>query len=263
MMRSTTSAKVIKGVAVFASWIAVWQLVAMIVGTELLVPSPLSVLKAIISEIGSEKFHLSVLFSLLRVLGGFAAAVVTGAVLGFLTASVPLLNTLLSPLLKAVRAAPVASFIILALVWIKTDLLPAFISFLMGVPIVWEAVRDSAEKTDSELLEAARVFHFSRGKTFLLVTFPAVFPSLVSSAVTCLGFCWKSGIAAEVICLPKYSIGKGLYTAKQHLETEYVFAYTAVTVLLSIVIELLLRKIIARRRKSTKNEGGAKNGNRA
>ena len=71
MMRSTTSAKVIKGVAVFAFWIAVWQLVAMIVGTELLVPSPLSVLKAIVSEIGSEKFRLSVLFSLLRVLGGF------------------------------------------------------------------------------------------------------------------------------------------------------------------------------------------------
>lgn len=78
--------------------------------------------------------------SLLRVAGGFLAAVAAGCAAAVLTARFSLARALLAPVLHIVRAAPVASFIILALVWFRTDVLPLFIAFLMVVPVVWANV---------------------------------------------------------------------------------------------------------------------------
>lgn len=60
------------------------------------------------------------------------------------------------------RAAPVASFIILALVWIRSSQLPAFIAFLMVVPVVWGNVEKGLREIDGGLLEMAQVYRLSR-----------------------------------------------------------------------------------------------------
>ncbi len=258
MTISTISRKILKNSLVLLFWLGIWQILSMIIGIEMLLPSPAAVFSALVLKIETSLFWEAVLMSLIRVLCGFFAAVILGTLLGVLTAKIPLLRSLFSPVLHIVRAAPVASFIILALVWIETDILPAFISFLMGLPIIYESVQMAVIIGDKPLEEAAKVFRFSKFKTFIYVTVPAVFPSFMASAVTTLGFCWKSGVAAEVICLPKLAIGKELNTAKQHLETADVFAYTVVTVILSILIELLLKAVL---RKYHKKKEAAKNDN--
>ena len=244
MTISTLSRKIVKGILIFLFWIAVWQIIAMAVDIEFLLPSPLATAKALVFNASTKKFWLSVVYSLLRVILGFVFAVVVGSLLGFVTAKSSFLRSLFAPILHIVRAAPVASFIILALVWINTDILPAFISFLMGLPIIWQTVQTALDNPNKELLEAAEVFNLTKGQMFLYVTIPSAFPAFMSSAVTCLGFCWKSAVAAEVICLPALAIGKGLFTAKQHLESPDVFAYTAVTVILSMLIELLFKWVV-------------------
>jgi NitT/TauT family transport system permease protein len=64
-------------------------------------------------------------------------------------------------------------------------------------------------------------------------------PYFRSACVTALGMAWKSGVAAEVLCQPRKAIGTQLYYAKIYLETENLFAWTAVVVLLSILMEKL------------------------
>ena len=233
-----------KGLLIALFWLAVWQAAAMAVGTELLLPSPVSVVRALAANTIKSGFWISVGASMLRVLTGFLLALLAGTLLGLLSARVRIMHTLFSPVIKTVRAAPVASFIILALVWISTDILPAFISFLMGLPIVWQGVEAAALSEDTKLTEAAKIFGITGIRRFRLVTVPAVFPAFLSSAVTCLGFCWKSAVAAEVICLPKNAIGHLLYSAKNSLETPEVFAYTVVTVVFSVIIEATFRQIV-------------------
>ena len=67
---------------------------------------------------------------------------------------------------------------------------------------------------------------------------------------TGIGIGWKAGIAAEVLGLPKNSIGKALYNAKIYLEMPDLFCWTAVIILLSLLFEklaaLLLRVLTAR-----------------
>ena len=73
-------------------------------------------------------------------------------------------------------------------------------------------------------------------------------PSFVTACSVGLGFCFKSGIAAEVIGLPANSIGGELYKAKLYLMTPELFAWTIVIVAASVLFEKLvmwgIRKIV-------------------
>ena len=151
-----------------------------------------------------------------------------------------------SPILHMIRATPVISFIILALVWIRTDYVPVFISFLMVVPILYAAVQTGLRSVDRELLEMARVFQMKRRKVMESIYLPAILPVVLSQGTVGLGFAWKSGIAAEVICLPLLSIGRQLKNAKATIDTPAVFAWTATIILLSLLLEWLLHRLAHR-----------------
>lgn len=231
------------GTAVF--WIVLWQLVAMAVNQVLLIPTPVEVLTTLGTLVVAPLFWRSVGLTLLRICVGFLAALIVGSLCAVLTARSTLLRTLLSPLLHIVRAAPVASFIILTLVWIRTDLVPVFISFLMVLPMVWLSVEQGIRETDGQLLEMATLYRFSRSKRLFAIYVPSVKPFFLTAAVNGLGFAWKSGVAAEVICRPALSIGRQLHDAKMYLETPQVFAWTAVVVVLSLILERLLLRLTA------------------
>ncbi len=229
--------KSIQSIAAALFWLAVWQAAAAAVGRELLLPTPAAAFTALARNAVQTEFWHSVTLSLLRVLLGFASGVVLGTVFGAVTKAFKTMDILLSPLLRIVRATPVASFIILALVWISSGILPGFISMLMVIPVVWANIYEGISSVDSDLLEVAKVYRFSGFKTLKLIYLPSLRPYFKAAIITSLGMAWKSGIAAEVLCQPKGSIGIGLYYSKLYLETADLFAWTAVVIILSFIVE--------------------------
>ena len=221
-------------------WIAVWWVVARYVNKELLVPTPELVAKTLWRLGGTLAFWKAAVASLWRIARGFVGGVAIGSLLALLTARFKVAELLFAPLLKTVRATPVASFIILAFVWLVTDTLPSFITFLMVVPIVWGNVDKGLRQVDHRLLEMADVFRMRKWHTVLHVWLPSVMPYFLTACTTSLGLAWKSGIAAEVICRPDDSLGDLLQNAKLNLETAEVFAYTIVVILLSVLLEQAL-----------------------
>lgn len=232
--------KIAVGVGVAAFWLAVWEILSLCVSAELLLPSPFKVAATWWALAKTAAFWAAAGTSLLRVVCGFAAGAAFGTLLAFATHKCAPLRTLVAPLLHIVRAAPVASFIILALVWIKTAWLPPFISFLMVLPLVWANVEQGLAETDPKLLEMAAVYRLPKRVVRRQIRLPSLAPYLLSACKTGLGFAWKSGIAAEVICRPAGSVGNALYRAKLLLETPEVFAWTGTVVVLSVVLEKLL-----------------------
>ncbi len=243
------------GGAVAAFWIGVWWIAAAYVQQELLIPTPWVVLCTLADLVATPLFWKAVALSLLRICAGFAAALVCGTVLAILTTRFRVIHAVFAPLLRIVRAAPVASFIILTLVWIATDMVPVFIAFLMVLPIVWVNVEAGIRRIDPQLREVADVYRFGWWRTLWNVQIPSVMPFFLTACVNGLGFAWKSGIAAEVICRPDLSIGRELQGAKIILETPAVFAWTAVVVILSMVLEFLLLRITAKLTASRGKEG--------
>lgn len=227
-------------------WLLVWELGSRSLHQEILLVSPFSVIRRFSVLLREREFYISALLSTGRILQGFFLAELFALFLAALSACFRLAAEMLRPPIAAIRAVPVASFIILILVWVPSRKLSASISFLMALPILYEGLLTGIRECDRELLEMAQVFRLSPWEQLKTIWFPAVLPYFRSATVTALGLSWKAGIAAEVIGLPKHSIGEQLYNAKIYLDTADLFAWTLLIVLLSAGLQRLFETMLRR-----------------
>lgn len=241
--RNATLARI--GAALLA--VAVWEIMALALGQSFLLASPANVAVRLWGLLGEADFVRTVCFTLLRIAGGFFLALLAGCLLGALAGRFRAAEILLRPYMVTVKSVPVASFIVIALVWLTASRLSVFISFLMVLPVIYNAVLTGVKNLDPKLAQMADVFRVRRSQRLLYVTLPQIMPQLLSAISVSLGFAWKAGVAAEVIGIPKGSIGEKLYYAKIYLNSADLLAWTVVIVALSVGLEklitLLLRKI--------------------
>ncbi len=237
-------------------WLCVWQAASLCIGQRLLLASPLQVCRALLALLPTAAFWQRAAFSAARILLGFLLALAAGALCAVCAAVSRWAEALLRPLMLAVRAVPVASFIILALLWLRgTGGLSVFISFLMVLPVVYQNVLSGIRAADPALLEMAAVFRVPLWRRVRALYAPAVLPYLHSACAVGLGLCWKSGVAAEVIGISGGSIGEALYNAKLLFATDELLAWTVVIVLLSLGFERLFLWLL--RRAGKRLTGGA------
>ncbi len=233
-----TSIAKFTGVALF--WLAVWALISFRINSKLLFPDPTSVVEALARLALTKDFWIKTFFSLLRVVSGIIISLFIGALLAVTTEKSKILRALLSPILGIVKSTPVASFIILALLWIDRNTLPLYITALIVVPIIWSNVSEGIRSVDRELVEVTKIYGFSTFKRVKKLYVPSVSPFFMAACKSSLGMAWKAGISAEVLATPKYAMGTELYFSKTYLDTPTLFAWTAVIIILSIIIEKLL-----------------------
>ena len=232
-----------------AFWLLVWQIAAMALDAlypqgHLLLPSPLSALMRLGELALTAAFWQSVGQSFARIVGGFLLSCLAASLLAVPASRWKWVRELLSPLVATVKAVPVASFIILALVWLSSRSLALFISALMVFPPVYLNVLEGIRQTDRKLLEMAKVFHVPLWRQVRGIYIPAVLPYFRTAVSLGLGLCWKAGVAAEVIGLPTGSVGEQLYNAKVYYMTPDLFAWTAVIVVVSVVFEKLFLRLV-------------------
>lgn len=225
-------------------WLLAWQGGSMALAAAyphggLLLASPVQAAARLWELLPSAAFWRAVGNSSLRIFGGFLLSCALAVLLAALVAGSRRLRELLAPLVAVVKAVPVVSFIILALVWLDAGSLSLFISALMVFPPVYLNVLEGLCRTDGKLLELARVYRIPLRRRIWGIYLPQALPYFRSAASLALGLCWKAGAAAEVIGLPAGTVGERLYAAKVYLETPDLFAWTAVILLLSAVFERL------------------------
>lgn len=225
-------------------WLALWQVGAMLLDQKLLLVSPLETAARLIELVPSAEFWRSVGFSAARVLCGFALGLFSGTALALLAGKVRFVKTLLAPLVSAVKAVPVASITLLALVWVSSRNLSVLVSFLIALPIVYSNMLEGIESLDPKLNEMAELFRIPAGKRFAGIYLSQLLPYFRSASRLAIGLSWKSGAAAEIIGIPSGSIGEKLYEAKIYLETADMFAWTITVVLLSWLSEKLFLLLV-------------------
>ena len=236
-------------------WLGVWQAAAVAIGQEVFLVSPVQAIGTLVELLPQAEFWQRIGFSAGRILLGFGLGVLSSAVLAVAAEKWEWVDALLAPVMQLVKATPVASFIILALVWVSGS--SVLISFLMVLPVLYSAVRTGIGSADRQLLEMAQVFRLPLGRRLRAVWLPAVLPAFRQGCSVALGICWKSGVAAEVIGLPDGSIGDALYRAKITLSTGELFAWTFVIILLSAVFEKLFLALLDKAVAAVLGEEGA------
>ena len=225
-------------------WLAVWQGLAMAVGHEFLLASPLAVIRSLARLLLEGATYMAALYSSLRILLGFLAALVFALVLAAGARKSRLVRELAAPLVSAARAVPVASFIILAIILVSTRWLSALIAFVIGFPVIYANALEGLANQDAQLAEMAGVFRVPPLRRLFYINLPQLAPYLRAGAMTALGLCWKSGIAAEVIGIPRGSIGERLYSVKVNYYTADLFAWTIIIVLLSLACSALFKRLL-------------------
>lgn len=227
-------------------WIIIWQLIFIAVNQELLIVSPIDVFFRLIQLTQMKSFWISLFNSILHITEGFILAVIIGVLLAFVTYTSPIIRDIVKPIISIIKATPVASFIILALVWIKSNNLAMFISFLMVLPIIWSNISQGILNIDYNLIKMARFFKVSNTKIIKKIYIPSLMPYFNAACTTGMGFAWKSGCAAEVIGNTGLSIGGAIYKSKIYMDTIDLFAWTTVIVIISFILEKLIIALMKR-----------------
>lgn len=217
----------------------VWQTAAVSVDQSILLVSPIDVALRLTTIWQVEGFASSIWFSFYHIAGGFLLALVSGILLAALSGRFKWVETALWPFMITVKTVPVASFVVICLIWLSAQNLSVFISFLIVLPVVYGNVLQGIKSEDGKMLEVAKVFRMPMLRRILYIHMPQLKPFILSACATALGMSWKAGIAAEIIGTPDGSIGKQLYYAKIYLDTDDLLCWTVIIVIVSVVFEKL------------------------
>lgn len=218
-------------------WIVIWQIVSVLMKDSIVFVGPADMLCSLWEQMHGGEFWLSIGNSAAKIMGGFLAAFFSAVLLAWVSFRLHWFKILLEPVVLLAKSVPVASFVVLLLILAGSENLSVFIVILMAFPIIYVNMGQGLERVDPKMLEVARVFGMRPWKRFLYIYRPVFLPFLISGARIALGMSWKSGAAAEIIGVPSHSIGERLYMAKIYLNTESLFAWTLVIILLSMLFE--------------------------
>lgn len=225
-------------------WLLIWQLVATLLDSDIILVSPLKVTKTLLSLSCTLDFYQAILFSLKRIVLGFLIALVISIILSVLSYKSQVVKYFFQPIISIIKSVPVASFIIIVLVWTSSKNLSIIISFLIVLPVLYTNILQGLNSVDVKLFEMAEVFEVSNIRKIRYIYLPCVMPFFKSACTVALGLAWKSGIAAEVIGLPRGSMGEHLYNSKIFLDTASLLSWTVVIVLVSFAFEKLFLKLV-------------------
>lgn len=255
-LRKGLSAKVTAVVLPLVVWIGAWWVASRGIGVELLLPSPVSVVRSLWELVGQKETWQTMAVTLGRMLISF----VLGSSLGFLIAVLSHrwrgVKWFFDPLMKIIRATPVVSFIVLLWLWFTSGWVPVVIGTLMAMPVVWSATGQALSVVDGKLLELGRAYRFSGWKMVKLIYLPSIREAVTAACRTALGLSWKAGVAAEVLCRPAWAMGTQVYQAKLALESPRLFAWTALVVGCSFLVEGALGYLMGKGGKARRSKQG-------
>ena len=231
-------------VAICLFWLALWQLGAVLVGSSLLLPSPLETARTLGELAGERSFYLNIAWTLLRCTLAMLLSFAAGVCCAWLAYRHRWIRTLLALPVSFFKAVPVMAIIIYVILLMRADGVAVLVCFLMCFPVVYTNLLGGLDAVSDELLEVAEIYELDSSQRLRLLYLPALLTPIRASLQLIAGLSWKAVVAAEVLAVPAYSLGYPMLSAKYYLETPRLFAYIAVIVLLSIGFEKLICRLL-------------------
>lgn len=155
------------------------------------------------------------------------------------------IDIFLSPFISMLQTIPNISWILLAIIWFGLNSkIVIFTIFISILPIFVINSREGINNTSKEYLEMAAVYQLKPLTIFTKIYIYSIKPYLRSAAVITGERAWKIGAMAELLSLDT-GIGAGLYWARNNLQTERIFAWTIVLVVLGFASSQFLKIILS------------------
>lgn len=223
-----------------ACFFLLWQLGAVLTGSDIILPGPVPVVKKLISLVNTERFLRALVTSTLRLLLGLAVSVPLGMLAGIVSALDKRAAAFLRPFFSVIAATPVMSVILIAFLAFGSEKTPVFTAFLMVFPVIAANTMAGVKAVDPKLTELFNVYGIRGLERLRYLHIPSLLPYLAAGLHSGLSLGWKVIVAAEVLVQPLSALGTGMQMAKAQLETPELFAWTAATVIAAALSDILL-----------------------
>ena len=236
-MKASITKNNVRKLSILIFWLLIWEIFALIINKEIYLPSPILTFKTLIDILLDKSTYIIIIISCYRTILGLIISCIIGIILGFACGLNKFLYDLINPIVIVIRSTPVISIIILAIIWLSSSNVPIFAAFLMCFPVIFSNITTGIKNTDIKLLEMCRIYNMSKINIIRSVYLHSVKPYIYSAIISSIGIAWKAASAAEVLSMPKYSIGKYLFYAKTNLEPTVLFSWTIIIITLSYLFE--------------------------
>lgn len=223
---------------------------------SLILPSPKEAYAALQGMWQSGQLRRHTIITFRRTVTGYAAALLLGLVTALLVSASRFLQSLIRPLITVAQVIPPVIWVVLAVVWfgIADDITPIFLIFIVTFPVVFVSLFSGLQSIDLRLVEMAVLYRCPKAKIIADIYLPALVPHFVSAISLGLSFAWKSTIFAEFIGSSS-GIGFAISMANANLETEKLFAWAIVLIVLMFGFEYGILSPLTKRVTRWKQDG--------
>jgi len=191
---------------------------------------------------------LHTLFSLLRVLCGFALSICIALPLGIVLGWSRVLREVFTPLIEVIRPIPPLAWIPLAILWFGIGLKSASFIIFLGCffPILLSTI-SGVLSVDTILVDAARTLGARKRQLFTKVLLPGATPSIYTGLRIGMGIGWMTLVAAEFTGVKSgYGLGYMIMTARDIQRPDLVIAGMSTIGFIGYLLDMLLRFLEAR-----------------
>ncbi|MBP5446159.1 MAG: ABC transporter permease subunit [Acholeplasmatales bacterium] len=149
----------------------------------------------------------------------------------------------IAPIITLLKTVPVVVVILLFLFLFSRNSTPIYVSLLVIMPIMYEALLNGINNIDDSIINETKML--SKTNLFILrkVYIPLTKPYIMLSILQSVGLGLKAMVMAELIAQTKNSIGYEMGEYRSFLDMEYIFAWGILMISIVIIVEIFIRKL--------------------
>jgi NitT/TauT family transport system permease protein len=180
-------------------FLVVWQVVSIVSNTGL-VPTPIRVLNVMIDAVASGLFFKHLAISMVRILSGFAAAMLVGSVMGILMGSRKFWDDFFSDVVVLGLSLPGLVYALLSIVIFGLGLTAPIVAIVAAsFPFIAVNVREGVRSLDKDMLDMCQAYRVSRVNIITRVVLPSLVPFFLAAIRTGFTITWKVAVLTEVV----------------------------------------------------------------
>lgn len=233
-------------VLALTAFLIMWQLLSGPVADPLYFSSPLSVGEQLGAWISDGTLALHTWITVQEVFAGYVLGVVTGALAGYLLASIRLVYDVFEPFMMALYSIPNVALAPLFIVWfgigidMKIILAAVTVFFLVFLNTA-AGVRD----VDKGLIDAVRLMGGTRKDIAFRVVLPASIGGLLTGLKVSIPFALIGAVIGELVA-SNQGLGYLVNDSAAQFNTAGVFAAVVILAILALVLKFVVGMIFSR-----------------
>jgi NitT/TauT family transport system permease protein len=204
-------------------------------------PSPTSVLSAILRLFSEGNLVQDIFASIYRILLGFIVSLIISVPIGIALGLSRKFEALTEPLIAFFRYIPPSAFIPLAIIWFGLGEGSKIIIIFLGVaPYLTLLIADIVINIRRELVDVALTLGATQKDILLKVIVPASLPGIWDSFRIMIGAAWTFVIIAEIVGASS-GLGHLMVESQRFLRTDNIFAGIVVIGFLGLITDYFFK----------------------